>query len=289
MVEHDAIGGVARRGQGTPILVVDSYARGISIGKARLGDETYQLHLNGDGRAGPGELRSRYIMQTKEPLGDLERHLGRLSARGELRRTTVVFGVTTDPFHPFDEKFATSMKFLELFERYAPGKLIVQTRSPLIVIGLPVLKQIRHSTYVQVGLETPLEEMRLRYTPNLPSVEERWKTVRALKRFGFKVGIQVGPVLPYGDWRTDASAFAQDLVREADFISVHSIADAARGARPNCDIAKKLAAERSFFWLRADARAPLLQAIERMAPEKLYHPAALEVPDRQMELFEKQA
>jgi DNA repair photolyase len=224
-------------------------------------------------------------MQAGEPLGDLERHLARLSSRGELRRTTVVFGVSTDPFHPFDEKFATSMKFLELFERYAPGKLIVQTRSPLIVIGLPVLKQVRNRTFVQIGLETPLEEIRLRYTPQLPTVSERWKTVRALKRFGFNVGIQVGPVLPYGDWRVDAAAFAEEIVAEADFVSVQSIADIAGGGRPNSPLARKLAADRQFFWLRADTSKPLLTALERLAPEKVYHPAEHAVPDRQMKLF----
>lgn len=285
MVDHDAVrvSGVARRQ--SSVLVVDSYARGISIGRAGGEEKSYQLQLDGNPKAGPGGLRSRYVLQAGEPLGDLERHLAKLSSRGELRRTTVIFGVTTDPFHPFDEKFATSMKFLELFERYAPGKLIVQTRSPLIVIGLPVLKQVRHSTFVQIALETPLEEVRLRYTPELPTVSERWKTVRALKRFGFKVGIQVGPILPYGDWRADAGRFAEELAREADFVSVQSIADTAGGSRPGSSLAMKLAADRQFFWLRPDTRRPLCEALERIAPEKVYHPATLEIPDPQMALF----
>jgi DNA repair photolyase len=224
-------------------------------------------------------------MQSKEPLADLERNLERLSARGELRQTTVIFGVTTDPFHPFDEKFATSMRFLELFERYSPGKLIIQTRSPLVVIGLPVLKKVKNTTFVSIGIETPSDEVRQRYTPTLPSVSERWKTVRALKRFGLKVGIQVSPLLPYGDWREDASAFAEDLVAEADWVSVTSIAQGAGNARPSGVLARKLAAERQFFWLRADTHRPLSDALHRIAPEKMYHPAAIEVPNPQLQLF----
>jgi hypothetical protein len=285
MVEHDVVRVSGSSRHETPVLVVDSYARGISIGKAGEGEKNYQLQIDGNSKSSPGGLRSRYVLNAGEPLGDLERHLSKLSSRGELRRTTVVFGVTTDPFHPFDEKFATSMKFLELFERFAPGKLVVQTRSPLIVIGLPVLKQLRHNTFVQIGLETPLEEVRSRYTPELPSVAERWKTVRALRRFGFKVGIQVGPILPYGDWRNDASAFAEALAREADFISVQSVADTFGGGRPQGTLASKLAADRQFFWLRADARRPLCAALERLAPEKLFHPATVEIPDRQIALF----
>jgi DNA repair photolyase len=224
-------------------------------------------------------------MQSGEPLGDLERNLVRLSARGELRRTTVIFGVTTDPFHPFDEKFATSMKFLELFERYSPGKLIIQTRSPLVVIGLPVLKKVRGVTMVSIGIETPSEDIRQRYTPQLPTVSERWKTVRALKRFGLKVGIQVAPLLPYGDWRNDAEDFARDLVEEADWVSVSSVAQAAGSARPNGVLARKLAAERQFFWLRSDSHRPLEDALRRLAPQKLFHPVSVELPDPQMALF----
>ncbi len=276
---------VAVGSRGNPILVVDSYARGISIGKVGDGTKKVDLQIDGDSTQSAGLLRSRYVMQTGQPLGDLERNLERLSMRGELRRTTVVFGVTTDPFHPFDEKFATSMKFLELFERYAPGKLIIQTRSPLVVIGLPILKKVKSATSLAIGLETPDEEIRQRYTPQLPTISERWKTVRALKRFGLRVGIQVGPILPYGDWRNDANAFAEDLVAEADWVSVTSIAQAAGGARPNGVLARKLAADRQFFWLRADTHKPLEAAIQRIAPEKLYHPASLELPDPQMMLF----
>lgn len=275
----------AVKDRANPILVVDSYARGISIGRAAAEEKKFQLQVEGNKKEGGGLLRSRYVMNTQQPLADLERHLARLSSRGELRRSTVVFGVTTDPFHPFDEKFATSMKFLELFERYAPGKLIIQTRSPLIVIGLPVLKQVRNNTVVMIGLETPLEEVRLRYTPELPTVSERWKTARALRRFGFKVGIQVAPILPYGDWRKDANSFAEDLSKEADFISLQSIADASGNSRPTGELARKLATDRQFFWLRGDTRRPLYDALNRLAPEKLCHPIEQEIADPQMALF----
>jgi DNA repair photolyase len=225
-------------------------------------------------------------MRNSDPLGDLERHLARLSSRGELRRTTVVFGVTTDPFHPFDEKFATSMRFLQLFERYVPGKLIIQTRSPLIVIGLPVLKQVRENTSVVVAIETPLDEIRRRYTPDLPSVSERWKTVRALKSFGFKVGVQVAPILPYGDWREGGVGFAEELASSADFVVLGCVADTASAGRaPAGELARRLTAERQFFWLRRDTARPLHEALVRMAPEKVYHPASVEIPDRQLVLF----
>lgn len=268
-----------------PILVVDSYARGISIGKIDEQARGLTLRVEGESRDSSMALRSRYVMKSGEPLLDLERHLGRLSARGELRRTTVVFGVTTDPFHPFDEKFATSMKFLEIFERYAPGRLIVQTRSPLVVIGMPILKKVRETTLVAIGIETPSDGVRQRYTPDLPSVSERWKTIRALRRFGLKVGVQVSPMLPYGDWRNDAQAFAEALCKEADFVSVQSVAQTSGSPRPSSPIARKLSADRQFFWLRQDTHRPLVEAISRIDGGKLFHPAQKEILDPQLALF----
>lgn len=37
--------------------------------------------------------------------------------------------------------------------------------------------------------------------------------------------LQVGPLLPYGDWKVDASKFAQLLVENADYIYVRPITD----------------------------------------------------------------
>jgi hypothetical protein len=269
-----------------PILVVDSYARGISIGRIDPAGSGLELEMDGE-RSTPMSLRSRYVMKQGEPLVDLERHLQRLSVRGELRRTTVVFGVTTDPFHPFDEKFATSMKFLELFERYVPGRLIIQTRSPLIVIGLPMLKKVKETTYVSVGIETPLEEVARRYTPDLPTVEERWKTMRALRRFGLKVGAQVAPILPYGDWRKDAGQFAEKLCNEADYVTVRSMIQTCGVPRPTTPVARKLASDRQFFWLRQDSHTPLLDAVLAANSKKLFHPAGLQPADPQLKLFAK--
>ena len=267
-----------------PILAVDSYERGISIGRIDRCEDGLDLQIDGEKRA-LMPLRSRYVMRSGEPLADLERHLERLSSQGELRRATVVFGVTTDPFHPFDQKFASSMKFLELFERYAPGQLIIQTRSPLVVIGLPVLKRIKQSVCVTIGIETPLEQVHRRYTPDLPTIEERWKTARALRRFGIRVGIQVAPLLPYGDWRGSARAFASELCENGDFVTVRSVVQGCGTARATTPIARKLAQDRQFFWLRHDTQTPLVDAIQEISAEHLIHPASMEPQDPQMKLF----
>jgi DNA repair photolyase len=232
-------------------------------------------------------LRSRYALHKERPLYELERHLMRLSRQGVLRSAVIYFGTTTDPFFPFEGKFDASMKFLELFRRYTPGMLHVQTRSPLIVLALPVFKTLAKHVSVTIGLETALEESVQRYTPGLPRVEERLKTATALRKFGIEVALQVSPVLPYGDWRKDAGSFAELLNKHADYIFVNSDLDSRQPTSKGAgrDVARRLAADRKFHWLRPDASQPLVSELTRIAPQKLEKPKREQLGDRQMKIF----
>lgn len=267
------------------VIVVDSYAGGISMGRLADGEDPLMLTLQAVDRSESLGLRSHYYLGKDDPVLELERNLSRLSRRGELRRATVIFGNTTDPFHPFDEKFATSMKFLQLFERFVPGRLVIQTRSPLIVIGVPALKRVRKNTFISMAIETDCDEVAKHYVPDSPLISERLKAIRTLRHFGMRVGVQVAPLLPYGDWRRDADKFAELLSDNAEFLCIRSLAQLAEGRRPKGHVAERLAAERRFHWLRADAHEPLIQAIRKRCPEKLVHPVEYEFIEPQLGLF----
>lgn len=270
---------------------VDSYANGIAFGQHRAdlrqdARDVYGLRLEEGGEV--LKLRSRYSLHNKEPLFELERHLMLLSQQGVLGSSIIYLGTTTDPFHPFEGKFDASMKFLELFLRYTPGMLCVQTRSPLIVLALPVFKTLGKHVHVTIGVETPSESVVQRYTPGLPRVEERLRTAEALRRFGIPVSLQVSPVLPYGDWRNDAPAFAERLCEHADHLFVRGLSDGS----PECErrlgtttLAKKLAADRMFHWLRPDSATPLITAIEACAKEKLSAPVWRHLGSKQLAMF----
>lgn len=273
------------------VYSVDSFANGIAFGQHKFPDsedprDHYCLKIDDDTEL--TRLRSRYTLNKQNPFCELERHLMRLSSQGVLRSACVYFGVTTDPFLPFEAKFDASMRFLELFKKYTPGLLVVQTRSPLLVIAMPVLTRLGCHCAVTLGLETNLEESARRYTSQLPRVEERLKMATALRRFGIEVNIQVAPVLPYGDWKADAGRFADTLVQHADGIHVRSITDGServeRRLRTNV-VAQKLAQDRKFHWLRPDSARVLLTEIEKRAPEKLILKDRPHLKDRQMPLF----
>lgn len=266
-------------------ILVDSYQDGISIARVSGDAGPSSLGLGGGDGDPVGLLRSHYSLGRNDPVLELERRLSRLSSRGELRRSTVVLGNTVDPFHPFDEKFATSMKLLQLFERFVPGRLIIQTRSPLIVIGVPVLKRVRENTYIMMALETNQDDISKHYASEAPFPSERLKAIRTLRHFGMRVGIQVAPLLPYGDWRKDAHAFGEFLSTQGDFIHIKSLSQLARGGRPSGYAAQQLARERKFHWLRTDAHVPLVRVLQEIAPQKLLHPMDLVFAEPQIGLF----
>ena len=278
-------------GELTTIYSVDSFNNGIAFGQHRLpaGEDArdfYSLHITDDLEKAP--LRSRYALHNTNPLQQLESHLMRLSQQGVLGQATIFFGSYADPFFPFEGKFDASMRFLELFQRYTPGHLTVQTRSPLLVIALPVLKRLGKHVSVTLGIETHEEESVLRYTPGLPRVEERLKTATALRRFGVEVNLQVSPVLPYGDWRKDAKAFAEILASNGDHVHVRPFLDGTekreRSLR-NHGTVLRLAEDRKFHWLRPDAATPLISEIEKIAPEKLRAPKRTHLIERQLDIF----
>ncbi len=273
------------------IYSVDSFNNGIAFGQHRLpcGEDArdlYSLRISDDLELAP--LRSRYALHQTNPLHQLESHLMRLSEQGVLNKATIFFGSYTDPFFPFEGKFDASMRFLEIFQRYTPGHLVVQTRSPLLVIALPVLKRLGKHVSVTLGIETNKEESVLRYTPGLPRIEERLKMATALRRFGIEVNLQVSPVLPYGDWKKDALEFAETLNNHADHIYVKPFLDGSdrrERALKNHGAVQRLAEDRKFHWLRPDAANPLIAALEKIAPEKLKAPNRDHLKDRQMNIF----
>ncbi len=270
---------------------VDSFANGIAFGghQAEVGGDPrdhYSLRLVEGGEV--VRLRSRYLLKERNPLHELELQLMRLSSQGTLGRSSIYFGVSTDPFYPFDGKFDATMKFLQLFQRYTPGQLIVQTRSPLIVIAMPVLRGLGKHASVTIGIETPDQEVAQRYTPGLPRVEERLRAATTLRRMGVEVTLQCAPVLPYGDWKGDAKRFAQTLCDHGDYVYVQPLSDGSEATERRIratPIARKLAQDRKFHWLRKDAATPLLTEIEKLAAPKLVVPERKHLKQKQLSVF----
>ena len=275
------------------IYTVDSYLNGISIDKHRIslqelrGSFPLTLSENHTVRA----AGARYEFQRgegDEGLHQLETELCRLSRAGILRETVFYFGVHADPFHPFDGKFDASMRMLDLLKRFQPGMVYVQTRSPLLVLALPQLQALGDSVAVTIPIETTSEAMVQRYTPGLPRAEERLKVARTLVNLGVEVTLQVGPLLPYGDWKKDAPEMAEKLLSVGAPIVLQAMSDGSERTERRLRgkaVVQKLACDRRFHWLRADATAPLQEALERVRPDCLTVPESPFPADAQLSIF----
>jgi hypothetical protein len=270
------------------IISVDSFANGVSIGKVTLPEDQSDvfLPLSLEMDEQNSMLRSRYGIERESSVAALEGRLALLERKGELSRTTIYFGVSADPFHPFESRFDASMKFLSLLERYCPGQIVLQTRSPLLVVAMPLLRKLASKLIVTIPVETSSPESVAKYTPHLPKLSERLRVASVLRRFGIKVHMQVAPLLPYGDLKKDAADFASMLIGHADYISVRALVSGNEKSRKTVPaIATKLAAERNFVWLRPDAAKHLEQCISVLAPKKLEMPVFAQPVAKQLSIF----
>jgi DNA repair photolyase len=99
-----------------------------------------------------------------------------------------------DPYQPLEEKYRLSRKCLEiLIQNNWP--VIIQTRSPLVLRDLDILKGAED---LQVGLSitSANDEIRRIFEPNAPPIMERLKTIEALHRNGIKTYVMIAPILP---------------------------------------------------------------------------------------------
>jgi hypothetical protein len=232
--------------------------------------------------------RGKYFLYKDGYQSALERHLSRLHKKGLLKTAVFYFGTTADPFMSFHKRFDVTTACLQLLERYRPGRLIIQTRSPMAIAALPTLRLLGDEATIVVPIETHLERAIARYTPGQPKIAERLVMVQGLRRQGIVVNLCAAPILPYGDHNRDCWDFAELLDRYSDYITVGSLAHgtpASEKQLKDLPIARKLSADEQFLWLRPNAHQPLYQALSVVAPEKLKLPVSPPSAPSQMTLF----
>jgi DNA repair photolyase len=230
----------------------------------------------------------KYYLYRENYAQALEQHLSQLHREGHLSSTVVYFGTTADPFLSLHKKFDVTLSCLDLLEQYRPGFVVIQTRSPMVITALPMLKSLQDRSVVVVPIESHLESSIARYTPGQPRVAERLVAVDGLRKQGVKVDLSVSPVLPYGDFYRDAWDFAELLARRADYVTFGCLASPDAGSElqlKNKPIAQKLIADNNYKWLRPYSFRYVYYAMRVIAPEKLLLPARLVGGSNQLKLF----
>jgi hypothetical protein len=166
--------------------------------------------------------------------------------------------------------------------------LVVQSRSPLVLSALPILKFFGERAAAVITIESPSDAVIQKFTPGQSSVMERLVAADGLRAQGITVNLQVSPILPYGDFYRDAWPFAELLADHADYITLGCLATGSvqdeQALRIN-PLAVHLSTDKQYRWLRPHAYKYLFHALQSVAPEKLLLPVRSEVMKSQLSLF----
>jgi DNA repair photolyase len=154
----------------------------------------------------------------------------------------------TDPYLPAERSLELTRGILEALLPHQP-RLLIQTRGPLVVRDLDLLRQFR-AVRVNVSIPTDSEDVRRAFEPKAPPLERRWEAAAAVRAAGAPVGICVTPMLPL----EDPSAFVARLAAlRPDVLVAQDFHDAGGGfGADTSEGARRRLAERR--WTAEDYR-----------------------------------
>ena len=121
--------------------------------------------------------------------------LARTAARGVLARARIFCSSATDPYTPLERRLALTRGCLEVMVAHPPAALLVQTRSPLVLRDVALLRQLPCAG-VSLTVTTADESVRRRFEPDSPSLARRVATLAALRAAGIRVQAAIAPLLP---------------------------------------------------------------------------------------------
>jgi DNA repair photolyase len=138
----------------------------------------------------------------------------------KLARQAIYMSSVTDPYLPAEKTLQLSRGILEVLIEHQP-RLLIQTRGPLIVRDIDLLKQFR-AVRVNMSIPTDSETVRQEFEPKAPPLERRWEALAKVKAAGIPVGICVTPMLPL----EDVTRFVKRLIaQEPDVLVTQDFQD----------------------------------------------------------------
>ncbi len=118
------------------------------------------------------------------------------AVRRELRPEQRVYcSPLVDPYQPAEAAERAMPALLEEVVKNPPAAFVIQTRGPLILRDLALLRRIPNLR-VSFSVTTDREEIRRLYEPHCAPIEERWRTIRELRDAGVRVHATLAPILP---------------------------------------------------------------------------------------------
>lgn len=99
-----------------------------------------------------------------------------------------------DPYQPLEARYGLTRGCLEILAEHQ-WPVVIQTRSPLVLRDLDLLKQ---GTNFEVGFSIPTaaEETRKIFEPSAPSIRSRISALEQLHQAGLRTFAMIAPILP---------------------------------------------------------------------------------------------
>ena len=107
--------------------------------------------------------------------------------------TVWVSGVC-DPYQPLEAKYRLTRQCLEILAHHQ-WQAAIQTRSPLVVRDLDILKTSREFE-VGFSITTADDGIRKLFEPNAPPIAERTAALEVIHQAGIRTFVMIAPILP---------------------------------------------------------------------------------------------
>jgi DNA repair photolyase len=116
-----------------------------------------------------------------------------------LRRGQVIYcSPLTDPYQPAEATRRLMPDVLKAAIATPPSVFVIQTRGPSILRDLGLLVELKASTKLRVSFSvtTNRDDVRRIFEPHCAPIEERWRTIVALRDAGIETSVALAPILP---------------------------------------------------------------------------------------------
>ncbi len=127
------------------------------------------------------------------------------SQRHRLHDQSVFLASATDPYQPLEKEFRLTRGCLEVLLKCPTTRVLVHTRSPLILQDLALLQEFGGRLNVGFSIPTDDDTVRQVVEPKAPPIPSRWAAVERLSGAGIQVGVSATPLMAVAD----AQAFAR--------------------------------------------------------------------------------
>jgi len=128
------------------------------------------------------------------------------------KRARVWISGVCDPYQPLEAKYKLTRQCLEILAQH-DWPVIVQTRSPLVLRDMAILKEARNFE-VGLSITTADDDVRKLFELHAPPIMERLRALAELHRSGIRTYAMIAPILP------GAEVLAKALEGKVDYILV---------------------------------------------------------------------